>query len=280
MDTENLSVPPCAPSDVADDYPPAGVIHDNVRHTTRFTVVGNHLAQHSELSGLAIGVAVHIQSLPTGTPSDIKSVARRLREGTTRVAAAMRELEAHGYLRRERTRSPDGRILTRTVSCNQPGATRQPRSPHAPKPRREATAAPRKRALPAVPKPSCPAPALIAQAIDVLAGLRRHDSRLLLSEDDAAHLAPGVAAWLERDVSPAAVRQALTTGLPLEDLRRPAALLAHRLTDRLPPAPPFRAPAAPPPPPLELRNCDGCDRGFRAPQGVSHCRDCRTANHP
>ncbi|ALO09567.1 hypothetical protein AQF52_3973 [Streptomyces venezuelae] len=39
-----------------------GVVHDNARHTTRFTVVGNHLAQHENLSLVAIGLAVHIQS--------------------------------------------------------------------------------------------------------------------------------------------------------------------------------------------------------------------------
>ncbi|EHN71782.1 hypothetical protein SMCF_8831, partial [Streptomyces coelicoflavus ZG0656] len=85
------------------------------------------------------------------------------------------------------------------------------------------------------------------------------DPRLLLSATETAHLVPGVAAWLERDVAPSAVRHALTTGLPDEPLRRPAALLAHRLTDRLPPPPPFRTPPGPPPPRShELRNCDGC----------------------
>ncbi|MCZ9340173.1 helix-turn-helix domain-containing protein, partial [Streptomyces sp. TRM76130] len=232
------------------------------------------------LSGLAIGVAVHIQSLPTGAPADIKSVARRLREGTTRVAAAMRELEAHGYLRRERVRTSNGRIVTRTVSCNQPKRPRAQQPPRPPRP--QPTAPPRKRALPAVPKPSYPAPALLRQAVDLLAGLRRHDRRLLLSEADTAHLAPGVAAWLERDVSPTAVRHALTTDLPPEDLRRPAALLAHRLAAQLPPPPPFPAPLSPTRPSRRpLRNCDGCDRGFRPsdPDGT-HCRDCRTPTHP
>ncbi|MET9774758.1 hypothetical protein ABZ023_10915 [Streptomyces sp. NPDC006367] len=96
----------------------------------------------------------------------------------------------------------------------------------------------------------------------------------------AAHLAPGVAAWLERDLTPTAVRDALTTGLPDEPLRRPAALLAHRLTAQLPPPPPFRAPATPPPPRYGLRTCDGCDRAFRAPDTRTHCRDCLTTAAP
>ncbi|NYV77285.1 helix-turn-helix domain-containing protein, partial [Streptomyces sp. UH6] len=109
----------------------------------------------------------------------------------------------------------------------------------------------------------------------VLSGLRRHDPRLLLSATDAEHLAPGVVAWLERDVSPTAVRHALTENLPHEPLIRPAALLAHRLTAQLPPVPPIRPPAAPAPEPRHpLQSCDHCDRAFRAPS-PGPCRDCR-----
>jgi len=89
------------------------------------------------------------------------------------------------------------------------------------------------------------------------------------------HLAPGVAAWLERDLTPTAVRDALTADLPPEDLRRPAALLAHRLTDRLPPPPPVRASAPPPDIRHPLQNCDGCDLAFRSPT-PGLCRGCRT----
>ncbi|MFF5305225.1 helix-turn-helix domain-containing protein [Streptomyces sp. NPDC013161] len=256
-----------------------GLTHDNARHTARFTVIGNHLAQHPELSALAVGLGVHIQSLPAGARVDIKTLAARFPEGTTRIAAALRELEAHGYLRRERHRVPDGRIVTRTISCNQPGSGRRdnhapetPSAPSAPKRPKNHTA---RKALPPVPRPAYPSPALIQQATDLLTGLRRHDPRLLLSACDTAHLAPGVAAWLEREVGPSAVRHALTADLPSEDLRRPAALLAHRLTAQLPPPPPFRAPAPPPAVRQPLQNCEGCDRAFRSPT-PGHCRDCRT----
>ncbi|MEU7054657.1 helix-turn-helix domain-containing protein [Streptomyces sp. NPDC046197] len=262
---------------------PGGVIHDNTRHTTRFTVIGNHLAQHPELSGLAIGLAVYIQSVPTGAPVDIKTLAARFPEGTTRIAAALRELETHGYLRRTRERTASGRIVTRTVSCNQPGRqrTRDHETPEAapPKPpaRRAATAPQQKparpRALPDVPKPAYTSPALLQTATEVLAGLRRTNPRLLLSATDAEHLAPGVAAWLERDLTPTAVRHALTSDLPPEPLRRPAALLAHRLTAQLPPLPPFRAPEPPPPVHHPMRNCDTCDRGYRGPD-PRNCQGC------
>ncbi|MDQ0960597.1 hypothetical protein QFZ66_004475 [Streptomyces sp. B4I13] len=285
MDTENPSAPTHVQSRTGEENPPpgdahaethpAGVVHDNTRHTTRFTVIGNHLAQHPDLSGLAIGLAVHIQSLPAGARVDIKTLAARFPEGTTRIAAALRELETHGYLRRPRERTESGHIVTRTISCNQPGhrdtptdtSNRPARRPAQDKP------PPRRKLLPTVPQPAYPSPTLLQQATDVLAGLRRHDPRLLLSATDAEHLAPGVAAWLERDLTPTAVRHALTSDLPSEPLYRPAALLAHRLTAQLPPPPPFRAPAPPPAVPQELGNCDGCDRGLRGP-GL--CRDCRT----
>ncbi|MFJ7968504.1 helix-turn-helix domain-containing protein [Streptomyces sp. NPDC096324] len=304
MDTENPSAPTRPQSRIPGKNHPrrrprSGVVHDNTRHTERFTVIGNHLTQHPELSGLAIGLGAHIQSLPAGAPVDIKTLAARFPEGATRIAAALRELETHGYLRRTRERTPDGRIVTRTVSCNRPGhhgtadtgaapgpPARRPAPPtrrSAPPDRGRASSArrpvpaerPPRKALPAVPKPAHPSPALLRTAVDLLGGLRRTDPRLLLSATDAEHLAPGVVAWLERDLTPGAVRHALTRDLPPEDLHRPAALLAHRLTAHLPPPPPFRAPAPPPVVRHPLRNCDGCDRGIRAAE-PGLCRDCRS----
>ncbi|WP_329266987.1 helix-turn-helix domain-containing protein [Streptomyces pseudovenezuelae] len=288
MDTQNPSAPPHAQSRLAANKPlnrrrphsRGGLIHDNTRHTERFTVIGNHLAQHPELSLLAIGLGVHLQSLPKGAQVDIKTLTARFPEGANRIATALRELEDHGYLRRKRERVPDGRIITRTISCNQPGrdrhADREPTRPtHSTPQSAKKKPALRKKPLPTVPQPACTAPALLQQATDLLADLRRHDSRLLLSACDTTHLTPGVAAWLERDVTPSAVRHALTSDLPDEPLRRPAALLAHRLTAQLPSLPPFRAPAPPPATRHPFQNCDGCKRVFRSPT-PGRCRDCRT----
>ncbi|RST11813.1 helix-turn-helix domain-containing protein [Streptomyces sp. WAC05374] len=277
MDTQNSSVRPYARSRTGGKNHPSrgtrrgvqrgGVIHDNSRHTSRFTVIGNHLAQHAELSLLAIGLAVHIQSLPSGALVDIETLAGRFPEGRSRIAGALRELEVHGYLRRTRVRTDGGLIVTRTVSCNRPGRSGATEEPE-PRPRRSADKPARRRALPAVPQPAYPAPDLLRTALEVLAGLRGEDSRLLLSATDAEHLVPGVAAWLERDLPPEAVQRALTAGLPPEPLTRPAALLAHRLSAQLPPLPPFRAPdrgsgsAVRHP----LQNCDACDRAFRGPE--------------
>ncbi|MFE7100523.1 helix-turn-helix domain-containing protein [Streptomyces erythrochromogenes] len=286
MDTQNSSVRPHAQSRNGVENHPSrgtrantrsgGVIHDNSRHTSRFTVIGNHLAQHAELSLLAIGLAVHIQSLPGGALIDIRTLAGRFPEGKTRIAAALRELEAHGYLRRTCERTSSGRVITRTVSCNQPGRSGGAGGPE-PQPRARRPARredePPRRALPAVPQPAYPAPDLLGSAVEVLAGLRRGDPRLLLSATEAEHLAPGVAAWLERDLPPSAVHHALTTGLPAEPLHRPAALLAHRLAAQLPPVPPFSTPAPPDAVRHPLRNCDACDHAFRAP-APGRCRAC------
>lgn len=269
MDNQNPS---------ARTHAPGGIVHENTRHHTRFTVVGNHLAQHRDLSGLAIGLAVYIQSLPAGARADVRTLAARFPEGTTRIAAALRELEAHGYLRRERLRTPDGRVRTRTVSCNQPGAAAQTQQ-HTPGPTRPSKKSPRPLA---VPHPEhTPGPALLRTATDLLAALHRTDARLTLSAHDVERLAPGVVAWLERDLIPSAVRHALTRDLPEnQPIHRPAALIAHRLSRELPPrSTGFRRPPSGEPevPPVRhpLRNCDVCDLAYRGPE-PNRCPGCRT----
>ncbi|MFE7748258.1 helix-turn-helix domain-containing protein [Streptomyces sp. NPDC057428] len=377
MGTKQVSAPPCAPSPVSGGHTPsAGVIHVTVRHTAAFTVIGNHLSQHRALSLVAIGLAVHIQSLPAGARIGIKRLAERFPESEVRIAAALRELEASGYLHRSRFRLPDGRICTRTVSYNQPGAaapaTARPRpggtrrgtasapvAPRAPRSGRHRTpkppAEPVLRAYPACPaepvppgsgrrsEPAAPVesvPVLLADplasaaplpaqpepcqaavsgqveappiapvpvptpvpvpaptarpvppppmprpqtacpefqrvATALLADLRRLSPRLTLSEGDIGMLAPGVAAWLERDARPDTIRQALTADLPVP-LKHPAKLLRHRITALLPPPlPDARELVAVRPGTIviPMQNCDRCDRAFRS-RTPGHCRDC------
>ncbi|ANH92931.1 DNA-binding protein [Streptomyces sp. SAT1] len=288
MDIQNLSAPSCS-----QPLNPRGITHIRTRHTTRFTVVGNHLAQHGVLSLTAIGLACHIQSLPSGARVDIKTLAARFPEGETRIAAALRELEAHGYLARIRERLPSGRMVTHTVSYNQPqprpAQAAAPKTPRTPEPLKPpppapmdppppAPAAPEAAPGPPLPVPLAPDLARHRTATALLAGLHRHDPRLLLSERAVRRLAPAVAVWLERGAHPDAVRHALTANLPQDPLRHPAALLAHRLTELLPPpAPPVSAPppssveAAPPP----FHNCENCERAIRTPHPGAYCRDCR-----
>ncbi|MET9408699.1 helix-turn-helix domain-containing protein [Streptomyces sp. NPDC002935] len=345
MGSQNLSAPSCAQPRI-----PRGVTHINVRHSTRFTVVGNHLAQHRELTLSARGLALHIQSLPEGARVDIKSLAARLPEGEMRIAAALRELEAHGYLSRRRERLPSGQIVTHTVSYNQPhglvepevqasapsrltthgpvtepvqaanpvptpGTVHAPELPSAsgpvheppltpaplPSSRPGPAPAPAPNSTPVSPAPQAapptPAPApkrplptpdtdtpdRDRAATVLLASLHREDPRLLLAERDVRRLAPAVAAWLERGAAPEAVRLTLTGGLPRDRLHHPASLLAHRLTELLPPRLPATVPSvarshpqqSQPSQPHPLQNCDGCDRAFRSPD-PGRCRDCRS----
>ncbi|MFH9475962.1 hypothetical protein ACH4L7_19225 [Streptomyces anulatus] len=122
MDTQQNTALTRALAEVPGPLPTSGVIHIAIPHTDRFTVVGNHLAQHPDLSCTAVGIAVRIQSLPQGIEVGIKALAARCREGEKRIAAALRELEAFGYLQRVRDRLPSGRVITRTIFCNQPTA--------------------------------------------------------------------------------------------------------------------------------------------------------------
>ncbi|MEE1793750.1 hypothetical protein PUR28_23750 [Streptomyces sp. BE308] len=296
MDTQQVSVPPRAPSH--------GVVHLNVRLTERFSIISNALSQHGDLSLVAIGLSTYIQSLPAGTKVGIKVLAERFKEGERCIAGALRELEVHGFLRRVRVHLRDGRIATRTESYNLPERERHPRE--APKSRRNTSGpgspkAPERAAPPAPPRPAAPAPTPVRErtpaprlvppptapkppppplpvpqavtpqlhraAADLLAGLPRTVPHLVLSERDVQDLTPGAAAWLERGATPAALRAALTGDLPVP-LKHPAKLLRHRLIALLPPLPPTAPPVVP------MQNCDDCDRAFRSPV-AGPCRDCR-----
>ncbi|MFB6702840.1 hypothetical protein [Streptomyces rubiginosohelvolus] len=114
MDTQQVSAPPRAPS--------AGVVHINIRLTDGYTIVSNRLSQHRGLSLLAIGLGTHIQSLPDGWRVGIKALAAVFPESEARIAAALRELEQHGFLRRTRERVGGGKLATRTESYNHPEA--------------------------------------------------------------------------------------------------------------------------------------------------------------
>ncbi|MCF3961981.1 hypothetical protein [Streptomyces fuscigenes] len=378
------------------------MIHVRHRHVERFTVVGNHLAQHPALSAVAIGIAVHIQSLPDGESVTAKALTLRFREGETTVRRALNELEAAGYVVRRRLPLGGGRFATRTFFYDRPDAeadagagrgpagrrpaargergrakpesTRPPGGPVRPRPgpgpgfrpgpagpgrdggdgenggdgadgRVEPlgpgpecdraspaataaptptaasapaadpasapapipAAAPSPAAVPAlvgaptpatVPTPTptptpapasgasrAPGPATAAPTAgpgrDLLVRLRLVDPRLVLSHRDVERLAPEVARWLDRSLTPEQVARALTAGLPAPDvpIHHPARFVAYRLSALLPPSlprPSDPAPEALGPDPLVT--CDGCERAFRTsgPEGTL-CGSCRAA---
>ncbi|MFI6210208.1 helix-turn-helix domain-containing protein [Streptomyces sp. NPDC051041] len=282
----------------------SGVTHVRAYQPDNYTIVGNHLLQHRELSLTAIGLATHILSLPEGSPVDIRTLAEHFAEGRDRIAFALRELEAHGYLERVRERTETGRLFTRTYAHHVPGRASGTAGP----PASGRVAAPRVRDLGPAARPPADgretpqedgrpeAPAAPPdppegdarrgrhheRAVTLLAGLRRTDERLTLSHRDVHRLAPAVTAWFDGGATAAAVHRALTTGLP-PDIQNPARLLAYRLQERLPPPlPPRSAPASSAAPddaaarrPLPFQTCDGCERAFRAAH-PGRCRDCRS----
>ncbi|MEU9011380.1 helix-turn-helix domain-containing protein [Streptomyces sp. NPDC048479] len=247
-----------------EDAPRAGVLHVRHRHTDRFTVVGNHLAQHASLSATAIGLAVHIQSLPDGASVTAKALTLRFPEGETTIRRALNELEEAGYLERRRVALGGGRIATRTLSYEKPGC-----APVAPAVLVSEVPA----SAPRPPDP--PVPEVSGPAVELLAGLRGIDPRLLLSLRDVHRLAPAVDDWLGRDATPAQIIRTLTANLPAVPIHHPARFLGHRLTTLLPPPlPPGPVPKAV----LPLRTCDGCERAFRSQDPDDRCRDCRPAD--
>lgn len=337
MALSHLSAPSRASSRVPAGTPRSGVDHVNIRHERHFTVIGNHLIQHRELSLTAIALGAYIQSLPTGARVGIKTLRERFPEGEVRISGALRELEEYGYLERSRVRLASGQVVTRTVSYNHPSAKvisgtgagsaaraadserseppdlwpehdpdpdsdpayvfppepepepdqeyepeREPEPDsdpeHGPEPDPEPDSGAEPGSVqPSEPsEPSEPSVGPRREALVLLARLREDDPRLLLADRDVRKLAPGVSGWLERGADPAAVRLVLASGLP-DDLRHPAALLAHRLKAWLPPHLPAAAPVRPGRRPDPMQNCDGCDRGFRAPRPGTRCRDCPPA---
>ncbi|MEU2065524.1 hypothetical protein [Streptomyces anulatus] len=114
MDTQQVSAPSRAPS--------SGVVHINIRLTDGYSIISNRLSQHRDMSLLAIGLGTHIQSLPAGRRIGVKALAAIFPESEARIAAALRELERHGFLRRIRERVQGGRVATRTESYNHPEA--------------------------------------------------------------------------------------------------------------------------------------------------------------
>ncbi|MCC9710302.1 hypothetical protein E4N62_36635 [Streptomyces sp. MNU76] len=292
--------------------PTSGVIHVRTRLTADFTVISNALAQRRG-SAVTIGVATYISSLPTGTPVSITALCAHFDEGEILISRALRELEEAGYLERRRERTPTGQVRTRTYFYDVPGGEPDPDPdpsgpPTPPKPHR-----PRKQPAAATPapaagavrdtvetpvqaeektdqaaepatqtetesKPEAPASLTDAdpRAIALLAGLRRVDPRLILSEREAARLAPAVTRWLTTGLLPIQITDHLTARLPADLLVRPVGILAYRLKETPLTAPATKTPQSPEHPViLEMRNCDGCDRGFRS-AGQTRCRDCRS----
>ncbi|MBW8482702.1 helix-turn-helix domain-containing protein [Actinomadura parmotrematis] len=342
MDTHHASAGVQAPPE---ERRTAGVRRVKARHDAHFTIIPNGLAQQNGLSLRARGLALFLLSMPDGTDASIKGLAATMREGQTAIAAALRELEAAGYLIRALVRDAHGQVSTRTVLWDVPAAdagtaceATPPATPDAPEPRPRpvparlgssargvpapqpaAPSAP-PRALtgltPVVPSTALPtAPSAVTPAITVVPKPRQpclspsargvpapesaapaappralaeltpparllleatgSDARLTLGATEIPGLAELVDQALTAGVPASHIRERLTTGLP-PNVRHPAALLRHRLTEHLPI---WRAAAAlraaPEPPAPRLAECTTCRDPLRhrTPDGL--CTACR-----
>ncbi|MDX2850924.1 translation initiation factor IF-2 [Streptomyces sp. PA03-3a] len=244
---------------------------------------------------MTVGVGAYLMSVPDGVPVSIEALRKHFTEGETRLARALNELEAEGFLERVPVRAANGQVRTRTYVYDDPSPAApatgrigpQPRNtvPSETPPEPEPARAPEPQPTPEpLPQPaSRPIPRLApatapptAEAVAVLAALRLKDPRLLLSERDVTRLAPAVDNWLRRGIAPDRIAATLSADLPGPILRRPAGLIAYRLQQLKPiEAAPLPAPHAQRPRVLPLQNCDACDRAHRA-EHPGLCRDCAT----
>ncbi|MFJ1932633.1 hypothetical protein ACIOGZ_08135 [Kitasatospora sp. NPDC088160] len=263
-------------------------VHRN-RHDRAFVVVPNAAVRHAGLSLAAVGLLVRLLSLPDGTPVSIERITDQVHEGRTAVSRAFRQLEAAGYLRRQRTQDPETGLWSTQSHISDLPMNHNP-AVGSPGPRGvgdlpEGGKHQGKNLLPAVePEPEAPekpeeasttedqltpAAAETGRAASLLARLGERDRRLTLGTADVLRLAPLAAEWLLDGHSPAKLLAVLTTRLP-EQVDAPAALLSYRLTHHRPAKPePQAVPAA------DTRaRCQQCDAPF--PAGVVHslCKTC------
>ena len=78
--------------------------------TRDYTVMSNHHLRNTELSLKAKGLLSLMLSLPDNWDYTTKGLARICKDGVDSICAAVRELEGHGYVLRERVRGVNGQL--------------------------------------------------------------------------------------------------------------------------------------------------------------------------
>lgn len=228
----------------------------------RFVALPNETIRDHGLSFTARGILGYLVSLPNGSREDIKSLAKKSREGRTAVARAMRELEAAGYLKRVVTRTPGGLIGTELVVSDVP-------MPQDPEPANPGVGLSDEKNIEDGTSenpnqtPEAPAAPVGSGAVEMtrsqkaLGELAAVDDRLLLSAREVASLTEIADLWFERGVDERRFTAVLTLDLP-QTVKHPAAFLKRRLLDKLPPERPSVAPVTPSQP--CRYECPDCDR--------------------
>ncbi|MET7679128.1 hypothetical protein [Streptomyces sp. NPDC005423] len=212
---------------------------------------------HTRLSWCAVGVLTYLLSLPGEARVTIRTLADQRKEGRSRIAAALHELEDSRYLRRVVRKNPEsGQLFTVYEVFDTPYEDGPPAgeeekvenlasgeladAPSDALPSGEQT----REQEPPSPPPEAELSERTALAAKLLGSLGRTEPRLTLGAADAVRLAPLVEEWRERGATSAQVRAAPTDGLPRR-MYSPGAIVENRPRRKCPPAP-IPAPAAAP----------------------------------
>ncbi|GGN60975.1 hypothetical protein GCM10011579_026750 [Streptomyces albiflavescens] len=204
-------------------------------------------------------IAAYIDRLPGGADISVKTLAKTLPYGQCALRTALNSLIRAGHLRRGREHLADSgspRWITRSWF------SRTARDD-------DWWAAFTRGDVPQEPPNARKAPSR-SRAYILLAALGRTAPVLSLSHAACAELSPRVTEWFARGAAEEDVLRALTAGLPVS-VHSPAALVATRLRDKLPPDP-VRTLR----PPLRVLECTKCGTPGRPealPGGV--CGPCR-----
>lgn len=118
-----------------------------IEKTRDFTVMSNYHLRDVELSLKAKGLLSLMLSLPEDWDYTTKGLACICKDGVDSITSALKELESHGYLTRQRTRYGNGRLgdITYTIherpveqeAKKEPEGLSEPREPEPEKPERE-----------------------------------------------------------------------------------------------------------------------------------------------
>ena len=81
-----------------------------IEKTRDYTVMSNHHLRNTALSLKAKGLLSLMLSLPDGWDYTMKGLARICKDGVDSISGGIRELEARGYLIRERVRGANGQL--------------------------------------------------------------------------------------------------------------------------------------------------------------------------
>ncbi|MEU9833438.1 hypothetical protein AB0D67_18100 [Streptosporangium sp. NPDC048047] len=271
-----------------------------------YTRIPNSVLRDRRLSFTARGILVFLLSLPEGARQDAHTLAdQHPGLGRRGVSKALNELVACGYYVRRTIRDPaTGRIRTETTVYDTPQRDVAQATQVTPVTAVPATGTPAPGAAVTSPegandwekeKPPTPdrPPDIRAEndtdnchyspkaatgngiskiptntvSSAVIASFQNVDARLRVRTENAPKVAALVDEWFARGADAAAIRAAVTSGLPTGFLRSPVGIILYRLRTRMPAPVSASAPVAARP----AAECDDCARPVRSPGRCPWC---------